>query len=170
MDSTQNKLEKTKKAGEKKEPKYSFYKIGKIVLGNMDEVIIMDLEYKSNHAPNLSAKIDKDGLHIKVAFSNLRYVKDAELMRGIKLKSNDDKFFDQKIDASLSGMRVFNQNDDNEAFYILIQWKKRNIQFNYMDGRRAGDLIYEDKDLIEKDDLITDVLLNLKLRYFLTGT
>ena len=85
---------KGKKANDKKENKYSFFRIGKILLGNMDEVIIMDLEYRSNHAPYLSSKIDKDGLHIKVNFCNPRTVKDGDLMRGIKLKSNDDKFFD----------------------------------------------------------------------------
>ena len=67
-------------------------------------------------------------------------------------------------------MRVFCHKDDNEDFYILMSWKKRKISFNYMDGRKAGDLIYEEKDLVAKDELITDVLLNLKLRYFHTGT
>ena len=114
----------------KENEKYSFHKVGKIVLGNIDEVTIMDFDYKSNHTPFLSSKIDQEGRHIKVDFAN-----------PVKIEDKDRE--KEGMDEWVKGMRVhLNKDGDTEDPNLIISWKKRKIMFNYLEGPHMRESIY----------------------------
>ena len=58
----------------------------------------------------------------------------------------------------------------DEKINAIISWNNNKISFNYLKGKKSGQLIYQLKDLVPTQNYITDVIINIEFRYFMSGT